>query len=158
MSLEQAINEHAAAIRELASAIVHLAGASSISTTVAHGTTGKAPPVEEKPTPTTAKEAIDQATAAAQRTAAAKKAAADKAAADKVAADKAAEEELAGSGGGAAAELDYAKDVEEKFKAFLKAKGREAGLALLGKYKAKSGSQVAQMDLAAFLADIEAAG
>ena len=43
------------------------------------------------------------------------------------------------------------------FKAFLKVKGREAGLALLKKYGAASGSQVAQGKLAAFLADIEAA-
>jgi len=150
MSLEQAINDHAAAIRELASAILNMSGANG-APAVAVKTEVKATQSKE--------ELIKQAIAGGEAKLAAKKKAEAEAKAAKEAeaeADKAAEEDLAGSGE-PVTELDYAKDVEEKFKAFLKAKGREAGLALLGKYKAKSGSQVAQADLAAFLADIEAA-
>ena len=101
--------------------------------------------------PTTAKAAIDQALKAAVEAKAKKEAEAEAAAAQ-------AEEptdDLAG--GEAAPELDYDTDVKPKFQAFLKAKGRDAGLALLGKYGAKSGTELPKDRLHEVLADIEAA-
>lgn len=154
MSLEQAINDHAAAIRELAAAIVgrtssiQFADGTPVHEAAAAAANAKAPTKEEL---------IKQAAAEGEAKLAAKKKAEADAAAKKKAEEEDAAEELAGGGSEAAPVLDYSKDVEHKFKAFLKEKGREAGLALLKKYGAASGSQVAQGKLAAFLADIEAA-
>lgn len=153
MSLENAINEHAAAIRELAAAIL------------ASARTPAAAPVGNLAAPDKAKTevkgtakaeaAANQEKVEAERKEAAQ-AAIKQALADAEAKKKEQTDDLSGSGE-AAPVLDYSKDVEHKFKAFLKEKGREAGLALLKKYGAASGSQVAQGKLAAFLADIEAA-
>lgn len=150
--LEDAINNHAAAIRELVAAMLASAR------TPAAAPVGKLVDLNpEKPDTTapTKEELIKQAAAEGEAKLAAKKKAEADASAKKKA-DEAAEE-LAGGGEESAPVLDYSKDVEHKFKAFLKEKGREAGLALLKKYGAASGSQVAQGKLAAFLADIEAA-
>lgn len=155
MSLENAINDHAAAIRELAAAILASAH------TPAAAPVGKLVDLNpEKPEAKAAtqskEELIKQAAAEGEAKLAAKKKAEADAAAKKKAEEDAAEE-LAGGGEESAPVLDYSKDVEHKFKAFLKGKGREPGLALLKKYGAASGSQVAPGKLAAFLADIEAA-
>ena len=118
-----------------------------------------APAADTKPT--TAKAAIDQAMKAAEEAKAKKQAEADAAAAQAAAAQAAAaqaEETTYDLAGGAEApKLDYDTDVKPKFQAFLKAKGREAGLALLGKYGAKSGAELPKDRLHEVLADIEAA-
>lgn len=106
--------------------------------------TATAPAADTKPT--NAKAAVEQALKAAEEAKAKKQAAA--AAAENT-------DDLAGGGG--APELDYDTDVKPKFQAFLKAKGREAGLALLGKYGAKSGAELPKDRLHEVLADIEAA-
>ena len=150
MSLENAINDHAAAIRELAAAILasaHIPAAAPV---------GNLAAPETKAATQSKEELIKQAAAEGEAKLAAKKKAEADAAAKKKAEEDAAEE-LAGGGEESAQVLDYSKDVEHKFKAFLKEKGREAGLALLKKYGAASGSQVPQGKLSAFLADIEAA-
>lgn len=106
---------------------------------------------------TTAAEAVADANARAAE-AKAKKAADAKAKAEAEAAAAAADaEDLAGDGE-AAKELDYDTDVKPAFQAFLKAKGRDAGLALLAKYEAKSGADLPKARLHEVLADIEAAG
>lgn len=156
MSLENAINDHAAAIRELAAAILASARTPAAAPVGAAGKLVDLNPEKPGITSPTKEDLIKQAAADGEAKLAAKKKAEADAAAKKKAEEDAAEE-LAGGGGEAAPVLDYSKDVEHKFKAFLKEKGREAGLALLKKYGAASGSQVAQGKLAAFLADIEAA-
>lgn len=152
MSLENAINDHAAAIRELAAAILASAR------TPAAAPVGKLVDLNpEKPgtTAPTKEELIKQAAADGEAKLAAKK----KAEAD-AAAKKKAEEEAAELAGGteAAVVLDYETEVKPKFQAFLKAKGRDAGLALLAKYGAKSGNELPKDRLHEVLADIEAAG
>ena len=148
MSLEQAINDHAAAIRELAAAIL------------ASARTPAAAPVEVKAEkPTTAKAAVEQALSAAEKASAEKKAKAEAEAAakQKQAEEDAAAAELAGGSTEQVADLDFDKDVKPAFLAFLKAKGRDAGVALLAEFKAKSGSEVAKADLPKMLAKLQAA-
>lgn len=111
----------------------------------------KADVVKADAKPTTAKAAVEQALATAAEAKEKKKAEADAAAA-------AAENTDDLAGGDAPPVLDYDTDVKPKFQAFLKAKGRDAGLALLGKYGAKSGAELPKDRLHEVLADIEAAG
>lgn len=133
MSLEQAIIEHTAAIRELIAAIN------------AKGAT-LTPAAAEDKKPATAKEAIEQATAAA-KDAKAKKEAAAAEAAKKAEAEAAKSEE--------AKALDYDKDIAPALTAFLKKHGRDAFGVLLQPFGAKKGGEVKAERYAELLAAID---
>ncbi len=141
MSLEQAINDHAAAIRELAAAIAKSgstvgteAPATEVVTKVYKIDTTE--PVKEQ---TPAQKAIAEANAAAAAAKVKKQEAIAEASEPAPAEDK---------------ELDYEKDVKPALVQYLKAKGRDAGVALLAKYGAKNGEGVKPEDYAAILADM----
>lgn len=130
MSIENAILELAAAIRELA-------GASSDRTKADTAAVEKLADKVEKTT-SPAKKAVEDALAAAE------KAKAEKAA---VAKEEAKEE--------APAALDYDKDVAPALTAYAKAQGRDKLVALLSKYQAKNGAGLKVADYAAVMADID---
>lgn len=129
MSLEQAILEHAAAIRELASAVLVSAKQSADSTIrlaqgYEHAVDASKPvfadkPKADKPAPETKKAEEKKALAADE--------------------DKA---------------LDYDKDVAPALTGYMKANGRQAGIDLMAKFGAKKGSEIKPEDYAAVLADI----
>lgn len=171
MSLEQAITDHAAAIRELAAAIksAYQAGATisavsavgALTTTIEQDVTkvetdAKAEQkkvmaqVEADRKPSTAKEAV--ADALADALAAAK---ADKEAAAKKAESETATQNAQSQGAGqdsddpldTPAEIDYETDIKPRL--IMLGKDKSALVALLGKYNAKKGTDIAKSDYAA---------
>ena len=131
MSIENLIADLTAAIREQTSAIL---AAKSVPVT--------APAAAEDKKPSTAKEAIEQATAAAKEAKAKKEAEAAK----KEAEAAKSEEDKA---------LDYDKDIAPALTAFLKKHGRDAFGTLLQPFGAKKGGEVKADDYAALLAAID---
>jgi len=142
MSLENAIIENTAAIRELVAAILTSANSNREFASAAARAVPLAEVGKEEKKPSTAKEAIDQATAAAKAAAEKKKAEAAAAAAKK---DEKTDD---------AKPLDYEKDVKPELVKFAQAKGKPALAELLKGFGVAKGDQLKGDQFAEVLAKI----
>lgn len=148
MSLEQAITDHASALRELAAAIrATISGAPQITVADAGAAVSTA---VETPAPSAARAAIHQALEAAKADANAKKAAA-------TASSPAASAAPSTSGQGADSEpAPSYDDVKAKVVALSKEKGREPAVQLLQRYGVAKAPELAPEQYAEFIKDVDA--